>query len=106
MIAATSKSVFVPRGVDVPPLDMDRNWEFKPNAKIRVDSMISGGDVYGSVFENNLFDEHKILMAPRVQGKVTYIAPEGTYTLKDKVIEVEYDGKKTQYGMSHLWPVR
>ena len=57
--------------------------------------MIFGGDIYASVFENNLFDEHKIMLAPRVQGRVTYIAPDGNYTLSDKVIEVELDGKKT-----------
>lgn len=101
-----SGSIFVPRGVDIPPLDQDRVWDFKPLNSIKVGSMISGGDIYGSVFENNLFDEHKLLTAPRVQGRVTYIAPEGNYTLKDKIIEVEYDGKKTQYGMSHFWPVR
>lgn len=90
-----SDSVFVPRGVDVPPLDEDRVWEFRPLSKIKEGSMVSGGDIYGAVFENNLFDEHKILLPPRVQGKVTYVAPEGSYTLKDKIIEVEYDGKKT-----------
>ncbi|CAD8065335.1 unnamed protein product [Paramecium primaurelia] len=106
VIADQSASIFVPRGVDIPALDQDRVWEFKPSSTIKVGSMISGGDIYGSVFENNLFDEHKILTAPRVQGRVTYIAPEGNYTLKDKVIEVELDGKKHQYGMSHFWPVR
>lgn len=68
--------------------------------------MVSGGLIYGHVFENNLFDEHKIMLPPRAKGKVTYLAPEGVYTLADKVIEIEYDGKKTKYGMSHLWPVR
>lgn len=95
MIADMSSSVFVPRGVDVPPLDRSRRWEFKPNPKVREGSMVSGGDIYGHVFENNLFDEHKILLPPRAKGKVTYMAVEGTYTLDDKLIEVEYDGKKT-----------
>lgn len=106
VIAEMSQSVFVPRGVDVPPLDMDRKWNFIPNKKVTEGSMVSGGLIYGHVFENNLFDEHKIMLPPRAKGKITYIAEEGTYTLADKVIEIEYDGKKTQYGMSHLWPVR
>lgn len=50
--------------------------------------MVSGGDVFGTCFENNLFDEHKILLPPRVQGKVSYIAPDGNYTLDDQIIEV------------------
>lgn len=34
VIAEMSQSVFVPRGVDVPPLDMDRKWNFVPNPKV------------------------------------------------------------------------
>lgn len=97
---------FVPRGSGIPALDQDRIWEFKPLNSVKVGSMISGGDIYGSVFENNLFDDHKVLIDPRAQGRVTYIAPEGNYTLKDKLLEVEHDGKKIQYGMSHFWPIR
>jgi V-type H+-transporting ATPase subunit A len=85
---------------------MDRKWNFVPNPKVKEGSMVSGGLIYGHVFENNLFDEHKIMLPPRAKGKITYLAPEGIYTLADKVIEVEFDGKKHQYGMSHLWPVR
>jgi V-type H+-transporting ATPase subunit A len=80
----------VPRGVDVPPLDRKRIWEFKGTGRIKEGSMVSGGDVFATCFENNLFDEHKILLPPRVQGKVTYIAPDGNYNLDDKVIEVHY----------------
>lgn len=92
--------------MDVPPLDYSKIWEFKANPKLQVGSMVSGGDVIGTVFENNLFDEHKILLPPRTQGKISYMAPDGNYTLEDKVIEVEFDGKKTKLGMSHHWPVR
>ncbi|CAD8113131.1 unnamed protein product [Paramecium sonneborni] len=87
-------------------LDQDRIWEFKPSSKIKEGMMIFGGDIYGSVFENNLFEDHKILTSPKVQGRVCYIAPEGNYTLKDKVLEIELNGIKQQYGMSHFWPMR
>lgn len=64
VIAEMSQSVFVPRGVDVPPLDRSRVWEFR-GGKLKEGSMVSGGDVFGTCFENNLFDEHKILLPPR-----------------------------------------
>lgn len=39
--------------------------------------MVTGGDIIGTCFENNLFDEHRILIPPKGKGKVVYIAPEG-----------------------------
>ena len=47
-------SVFVPRGVDVPALETSKQWEFTP-VNVNVGSLISGGDIFGHVHENNLF---------------------------------------------------
>ena len=58
------------------------------------------------MYENNLFDEHKILLPPKAKGKVTYIAENGNYNIREKIIEIEYMDKKSTYGMSHFWPVR
>ncbi len=55
---------------------------------------MSGGDILGTCFENNLFDEHRILLPPKAKGKVTWIAPEGNYNVAEKIIEVEYQNKK------------
>lgn len=52
--------------------------------------LVSGGDILGTCFENNLFDEHRIILPPKAKGKITYMAPEGSYTVTDKIIEVEY----------------
>ena len=46
----------MPRGVDIPALDHGKLWHFVPNKNIKDGSIIFGGDIYGSVFENNLFD--------------------------------------------------
>jgi V-type H+-transporting ATPase subunit A len=77
-----------------------------PEPKVKVGNVVTGGDIYGKVHENNLFDEHRIILPPKAKGKVTYVSIEGDYTLEDKLIELEFDGKKTKYGMSHFWPVR
>jgi V-type H+-transporting ATPase subunit A len=62
--------------------------------------------VYGTVFENSLFNEHKILLPPRAKGKITKIADKGEYTVEEKILELEFDGKKSEYSMMHKWPVR
>jgi len=105
-IAQVTKSVYVPKGIDVPALDSKKLWDFVPNANMKVGKIITGGDIVGSVHENNLFDEHRILLPPKAKGRITWLAPEGQYTVRDKIVEVEHNDKKFHYTMSHFWPVR
>lgn len=93
VIANISKSVFVPRGVDVPALNGKKMWTWAPDNNVKVGSLLSGGDKYGSVYENELFDEHRILVPPKGRGKVKFIAPPGNYTIHDTILELEYDNK-------------
>jgi V-type H+-transporting ATPase subunit A len=103
-IANVSKTIYIPRGVDVPALDRNKKWEFTPTMK--VGDHISGGDVWGTVFENSFISTHRILLPPRARGTITKIASKGEYTVVDKILEVEFDGKKTEYPMMQSWPVR
>ncbi|KAK4067037.1 uncharacterized protein Triagg1_8037 [Trichoderma aggressivum f. europaeum] len=103
-ISKISKSIYIPRGVAVPALDREKKWEFTP--QLKVGDHISGGDVWGTVFENSFLAVHKILFSPRARGVITKIASKGEYTVVDKILEVEFDGKKTEYPMMQSWPVR
>ena len=100
-----SQSIYIPRGIDAPALSRDIKWNFTPG-KYVVGDHISGGDIFGSIFENSLLDNHKILLPPRARGTITWIAPAGEYTVDEKVLEVEFDGVKSDYSMYHTWPVR
>lgn len=106
VIAKNAGNPFIPKGVEVPCLDRSRMWEFKRVQGISEGSLVSGGDIIGTVFENNLFDCHNIILPPNARGKVTWITSDGEYSVSDKIIEVEFDGKKYNYSMSHFWPVR
>merc|ERR1712000_503536 len=103
-IAKASNSIYIPRGIAVPALKREKSWDFKPLMK--VGDHITGGDIWGTVFENSLFSEHKILLPPRAKGKITRLAEKGSYTVEEKILELEFDGKKTEYSMMHKWPVR
>ena len=105
-IAKLSRSVFVPRGVDVPCLDQHKEWSYTPNPLIKVGDMVTGGDVIGFTFENDLFKQHKIMVPPKMKGYVKEIMPIGNYTVSQPVIVVEYEGKEKEINMSHFWPVR
>lgn len=104
-IAQMSGSVFVPRGVDVAPLDQDKEWFFKPN-DLEIGGIITGGDSIGTVFENDLFPTHKIMLPPNAHGRIKEIFPEANYTVRQPVIVVDQDGRDVEYSMSHFWPVR
>lgn len=104
-ISDVSNSIYIPRGIDVPALDRQRKWDFKP-ADYKVGDHITGGDVFGSVWENSLLSDHKILLPPRARGTITRIAEAGSYTVDEKILEVEFEGKKSEYSMMQEWPVR
>ena len=105
VIADKTHSVYVPRGIDVPSLNPDKEWLFTP-LKLKKGQLLTGGDVIGYVKENDLFYEHKIMLPPKAKGRVEQIQPEGSYTVNTPIIEIEQDGKIRKYSMSHFWPVR
>lgn len=104
-ISTESDSIYIPRGISLPALDRTKKWDFKP-ANVKVGDHITGGDIWGSVFENSLLHDHKILLPPRARGTITRIAEPGSYTVDEKLLEIEFNGKKSEHSMMHVWPVR
>ena len=104
-IRELSKSIYIPRGINTEALDRSLKWDFSP-ASYNVGDHVSGGDIYGTVYENSLVDKHKIMVAPRALGTITHIAEKGSYAVDDVVMETEFEGKKTQHTLMHTWPVR
>lgn len=105
-IRAISKSIYIPRGIATEALDRDKAWEFTPSSNLKVGDHITGGDIFATAFENSLISTHSILLPPRARGTISHIAEKGNYKIDEKVLEVEFDGKKYEYSMMHTWPVR
>ncbi|KAI3384614.1 hypothetical protein SNEBB_000094 [Seison nebaliae] len=103
-ISEATNSIYILKGINTPALSRGKMWEFHPT-KLAVGSHISGGDLFGEVPENMLIN-HKVILPPNERGTVTWIAPAGDYNINDKVLEIEYEGKKKEFGMYHVWPVR
>jgi len=111
-IADESQDVYVPRGVSVQSLDPVKQWAFKP-CNFREGQSIAPGDVFGTVFENEIMRNHCIMCPPNVAGTVVKVYGNGTdgsdmFTVNDTVLEVrnEQTGQTTALSMSHFWPVR
>ncbi|KAL3698240.1 hypothetical protein R1sor_012316 [Riccia sorocarpa] len=75
-------SWYIPRGVAVPALDRSKLWDWEPR-HINVGDAVTGGDLYGTVFENSLI-EHPIGVPPGAMGKVTFVAPPGKYSITSR----------------------
>lgn len=103
-IALVSGSIFIPKGIHIPSISRTRSWEFVP-MNIRLGSQLTSGDVFGFVHENTLV-KHSIMLSPKSFGTVTHIAPTGSYTVDDVVLETEFDGVTIEHTMLQVWPVR
>lgn len=104
-IMKKSGGIYIPRGINTQALNREVQWDFTPS-RLKVGDHISGGDIYGNVFENTLLNEHKIMLPPRARGTVTHIAEQGSYSVDDVVLETEFEGQKQKHTMCSLWPVR
>jgi len=111
-IFIATADVYVPKGVDVPCLTREKRWTFSPG-NFREGQPITGGDVIGTVYENEIIDSLKILCPPNVYGTITKINTTGTdgqetFLVDDIVMEVfnEVKGQTEKLCLSHFWPVR
>jgi V/A-type H+/Na+-transporting ATPase subunit A len=89
---------FITRGIDVPALDEEKQWEFKPT--VSEGDEVQEGDVIGTVQETDLIT-HKIMVPPGKGGKVDSIQ-EGSFTIKQAVAKV---GGEDMF-MVQVWPIR
>ncbi len=79
----------MPRGVDVPSLDQDKLWDFTPLKSLKAGQLIVGGDMLGSCFENDLFNEHRIMVSPKITGRLVEVMPAGQYNVRQPVAVLE-----------------
>jgi V/A-type H+-transporting ATPase subunit A len=96
----------IPRGLNVPALDREREWHFVPAEGARVGESICHGDVLATVQETETI-EHRILVPPDVCGELIELVPEGDYTVEQVIARVrDQHGAEHKVKMFHRWPVR
>ncbi len=97
---------YIQRGVNAFPLPEKTQWRFTP--RVSVGETVAGGDILGVVPESQTI-EHRILVPPRLRGRVVEIY-EGAFTHDDvvAVLEAESNHKTAhiQITLAQRWPVR
>jgi len=94
---------YIRRGVKVPPLSRETKWLFSPAVSKGDD--VKAGQIIGTVNETERI-EHRIMVPPKISGRVKSIKPEGEYVLETVVCVLDTSGGEVPLTLVQRWPVR
>lgn len=104
-VIAKQTGYFLPRGIYVPSLDRETEWDYLPRA--HVGDQLERGDTLGTTIEGRF--EHHIMVPFSFYGKVTLtwtISP-GKYTIDTVVARGKTErGQEIEFTMVQKWPVK
>ncbi|MBN2831363.1 MAG: V-type ATP synthase subunit A [Candidatus Omnitrophica bacterium] len=96
---------FLKRGVYLEALSDQDKWDFTPSAHLK--NRVIAGQYLGFVPEKAF--KHYCMVPFNLKGvwEVTYIAPTGKYTIKDKIAQLKNDsGKTCDCFLRQTWPIK
>ncbi|GAB7014285.1 ATP synthase subunit A [Halolamina salina] len=93
-------SAFLDRGVDAPGIDMEKEWEFRP--EVEPGDTVEPSDIVGEVPETQTID-HKVMVPPDYEGGTVESVEEGEFSVEETIVTLE-NGEEIQ--MHQEWPVR
>jgi V/A-type H+-transporting ATPase subunit A len=103
-VIAGKYGFFLPRGVDVFPLDKRKKWLFTPS--VSVGDMVEAGQAIGSVPEGRF--NHKIMVPFDLMGtaEITHIQG-GNFTVEEPIARIKTSkGEERELSLAQRWPVR
>lgn len=93
---------FITKGVEVPPLNLNKKWKFSP--KIKQGESVGQGDVIGEVQETAAI-LHKIMVPYSVKGTIKEIK-KGEFTVEEVVAKIETENGIKEVKLAQEWPIR
>ncbi len=104
-VIAEQSGYFLPRGVYVPAIDREKEWDYLPVAK--VGDTLERGDTLGTTMEGRF--EHHIMVPFSFFGKITltWVISSGKYNV-DTVVARGKDerGEEHAFTMVQKWPIK
>lgn len=94
---------FIKEGIGLKSIDLEKEW--RVSMKLREGDFVQGGEVFGEVQETPLV-VHRLLIPPKIQGKVVFIREDDTYNMEEILLRVEGEKNTHEIKMYHEWPVR
>ena len=94
---------FIDRGMHLTPLYRKAKWHFTPC--VEVGAEVTGGAILATVPETPAI-EHRVMVPPEVHGTLTWVAPEGEYTIDEPIARIKMGRNEQEITMLQRWPVR
>lgn len=101
-IIRSTEGDFVPRGIEVPPLDRKKKWEFVPLVKKGQD--VKEGDFLGEVQETPLL-KHKIMVPVGLSGKIAEVK-KGKFPVEEAIAKIQTEKEIKEVKMFQTWSIR
>ena len=99
-----SSGPFIARGCNIPSLDAEAKWDV--TVTVKVGDKLVPGQVYATCPETPVI-LHKCMAAPGVEGTVTWVAENGSYTVNDTVVRItDKNGNERELTLCQKWPIR
>lgn len=107
-------TIYIDRGITCNNLSREKLWQYKPVASLRAGDVVTGGDILGYVYENEVMSAHAIMVPPNVRGTVVREFEKASdgheeINIDHAVLEIELaggSGKRKEISLMHQWPVR
>lgn len=103
-VIAKKHGFFLPRGVDIFPLDQEKKWNFTPS--VSTGDKLIAGQVVGTVQEGHIL--HKIMIPFDEPNSVEILSiQQGSFTLDTPIARIRNSkGIETDIKMYQKWPIR
>lgn len=94
---------FIKRGARFDPINREKKWKYTP--KVKVGDEVKGGAILGIAMETETF-EHRVMLHPDDSGTITWVAPDGEYTVTEPIAKLKTKKEEKEITMMQRWPVR
>jgi len=101
---AANDGAFISIGSDVSSLDLKHEWDI--DIKVKVGDFVKGGQIFATTMETSLI-EHRIMIEPKLKGKVIFAVESGKYKVDQTLIKLEDEyGNIYELDATQKWPIR
>lgn len=101
---AAASGAFIETGSDVYPLDQKKTYDV--SITVKVGDRLTSGQTYATCQETHLI-EHRCMLSPVLEGEVTEVMPNGSYTVNDTVVRIrDAEGISHDLTLCQKWPIR
>jgi V/A-type H+/Na+-transporting ATPase subunit A len=94
---------FIKRGTSFNPISREKKWKY--TSRVKVGDEVKGGAILGIAMETETF-EHRVMLHPDDSGTVSWVAPDGEYTITEPIARLKTGKQEKEITMLQRWPVR